>query len=197
MTQKSFSQRKVAMNSCKIGSVVWLVQRNASTIEPAPARPGLRFLASARPIFAVTLSLAFLVLASTLQAQLTISDDFNDGNDVGWTAYEGSPGTREVQFPSGGYRIINHAPFDESGIFTRGGSIRNDATYVDQFFVAADVVTWDDKAMIGLAGTFLMAKAQTPGSLSTFGYLTLYAFGGPLAPQGLMAFIEFQSELTA
>ena len=149
-----------------------------------------------RSVLSIGLSLAFIGLGSSVQAQLTVSDDFNDGNDLGWTPYEGSPGTRETQFPGGAYRLINHAPKDESGIFTRGASIRNDANYQDQFFVAADVVTWDDN-MIGLAGSFLLAKAQTPGSLTTFGYLAGYFAGGPLSPQGLMGFIEFQSELTS
>src|SRR5205085_10059530 len=91
-------------------------------------------------------------------------------------------------------RIIMHAPKDETGLFARGGSIRNDATYTSSFFIAADVTSWDDKAMIGLAGTIMLAKAQTPGPLTTFGYLTGYLSGGPRAPQGLMGFIEFQSE---
>src|SRR5437867_1592638 len=158
-------------------------------------------------ILALGLSLALLSLTSTARAASPpVSDNFDDATDAGtngiWTGYEGSAGTREVQFPpdgSGGfaYRIINHAPKDESGIFTRGASIRNDANYQDQFFVASDVLTWNDTAMVGAAGTFVLAKAQTPGSLTTFGYLTGYLAGGPLAPQGLMLFIEFQSELQA
>src|SRR5882724_1147029 len=89
-------------------------------------------------IFAMALSLALLGLTSTLRAQ-TISDNFNSGKDIGWTAYEGSPGTRETRFPTNAagdvqYQLINHASKDESGIFTRGASIRNDALYSDSFF---------------------------------------------------------------
>jgi len=149
-----------------------------------------------RSFIVMVLSLVFIGLTENVRAQIAVSDDFNDGNDVGWTPYEGSPGTRETQFPGGAYRLINHSPKDESGIFTRGASIRNDASYQDQFFIGVDVTTWDDN-MIGLAGSFLLAKAQTPGSLTTFGYLVGYFAGGPLAPQGLMGFIEFQSELTS
>ena len=180
---------------------------------PSPKAIGCAWSFSAcKAMLAVSLSLAFLGFSSTVRAQLTISDDFNSGGPDtanGWTAYEGSVNsddgshTREVQYtndPAGSglvYRLINHAPHNEAGIFTRGASIRNDATYTTSFFVASDVVRWDDTAMIGLAGTFLLAKAQTPGSLTTFGYLTGYLSGGPLAPQGLLGFIEFQSELQA
>ena len=157
-----------------------------------------------RQILGSALAIALIALAGPLRGQV-VSDNFDSGGPdtaSGWTPYEGSPGTREVRYehdPAGGYhyRLINHAPKDESGIFSRGGSIRNDATYTSSFFLAADVNAWDDKAMIGLAGTFLMAKAQTPGSLTTFGYLTAYLSGGPRAPQGLLGFIEFQSELQA
>ena len=144
-----------------------------------------------------TMLLSFFSFTSSVQAQLTISDDFDDGNDVGWTPYEGSPGTRVTQFPGGAYRLINKSPNDESGIFTRGASIRNDATFTGGTFLGVDVTKWDDSAMIGLAGTMVLSRVTTPGSLTTFGYLSAYLSGGPLAPQGLMAFIEFQSELQA
>ena len=141
--------------------------------------------------------MTILGLTAGVQAQLTISDDFDDGNDLGWTAYEGGPGTREVRFHDGQYQIINHGSFDESGIFTRGASIRNDATYSGEFFVATDVVGWAPKETIGFAGPFILARVTTPGSLTTFGYLTTVLPGGPLSPQSLMGFVEFQSELQA
>ncbi|PYJ02773.1 MAG: hypothetical protein DME25_15240 [Verrucomicrobia bacterium] len=141
--------------------------------------------------------MTILGLTAGVQAQLTISDDFDDGNDLGWTAYEGGPGTREVRFHGGQYQIINHGSFDESGIFTRGASIRNDATYSGEFFVATDVVGWAPKETIGFAGPFILARVTTPGSLTTFGYLTTILPGGPLSPQSLMGFVEFQSELQA
>src|SRR6266404_953943 len=150
-------------------------------------------------IFAMALSLALLGLTSTLRAQ-TISDNFNSGKDIGWTPYEGSPGTRETQFTTNAdgniqYRLINHGSKDESGLFTRGASIRNDALYSDSFFLATDVATWDDN-MIGFAGPFIMARL-TPGQIapgSTTGYLVTHFTGGPNGVQGLIGFIEFQSE---
>ncbi len=173
------------MNIQKVSSPVWRLLTSASR--------------SRRKLLIMGLSGALIGLAASLPAQV-ISDNFDDGNDLGWTAYEGNPTTRETQFPGGAYRIINHASRDESGVFTRGGSVRNDAlNYIDQFFVATDVTSWDDTAMVGLAGTMVLAKL-TPGQIapgSTTGYLVGYLSGGPLAPMGLMGFIEFQSELNA
>jgi hypothetical protein len=148
----------------------------------------------------MALSLAFFGLSGTLWAQV-VSDNFNSGKDLGWTPYEGSPGTREVQFTTNSdgniqYRIINHGSKDASGLFTRGASIRNDANYSSSFFVASEVDTWDDN-MIGFAGPFIMAKL-TPGQIapgSTTGYLTTHFPGGPNGVQGLMGFIEFQTEV--
>src|SRR5437879_2347330 len=150
-------------------------------------------------IFALGLSLVLLGLTSTLQAQI-VSDNFNSGKDLGWTPYEGSPGTREVQFTTNAdgniqYRLVNHGSKDESGQFTRGASIRNDALYSDSFFLATDVATWDDN-MIGFAGPFIMARL-TPGQIapgSTTGYLVTHFTGGPNGVQSLIGFIEFQSE---
>src|SRR5437879_2565757 len=121
--------------------------------DPSPKAIGSVWpFSGCRAMLAVSLALAFLGFSSTVRAQLTISDDFNSGGPDtanGWTAYEGSVNsddgshTREVQYlpdPGGSglvYRLINHAPHNEAGIFTRGASIRNDATYVNQFFVAS------------------------------------------------------------
>src|SRR3989442_6035346 len=94
-------------------------------------------------ILALGLSLALLGLTSSARAASPpVSDNFDDATDAGtngvWTAYEGSTGTREVQFPpdgSGGfaYRIINHAPKNQRGIFTPGASIPNDANHHEPF----------------------------------------------------------------
>src|SRR5438552_1589540 len=125
--------------------------------EPPPALAAMKPSPYWRAILGLGLSFALFPFTNNLQAQ-TVSDDFNDGNDTGWSPYEGNAGTRETQFPSDGagghyYQLINHASRDESGIFTRGASIRNDANYPDQFFLATDVITWNDTAMVGAAGT--------------------------------------------
>src|SRR5262249_36264177 len=57
-------------------------------------------------VFACTLALTGLT--ATARADVILFDDFNDGNDDGWTRYSplapfGAPGT--FSFPSGGYRI--------------------------------------------------------------------------------------------
>ncbi|MBI3849469.1 MAG: hypothetical protein HY298_04140 [Verrucomicrobia bacterium] len=142
--------------------------------------------------------LAVLSVITTAQAQLTVSDDFNDGNDVGWTPYEGSPGTRQVSFPpdpQGGffYRILDNQSTNSLGLFSRGASIRNDATYTD-FFVASDVITWDDTAQMA---PFIIARTATPGPGTTSGYITVFASGGPTAVQGLLLPVEFTGEVVA
>jgi hypothetical protein len=149
-----------------------------------------------RGMLALGLSLGLLGLTSTIRAQI-ISDNFNSGSDVGWSPYEGSPGTRETKFPGGQYQLINHGSKDASGLFTRGASIRNDALYSSSFFQAVDVTTWDDN-MIGFAGPFIMARL-TPGQIapgSTTGYLVTHFTGGQNGVQSLIGFIEFQTETT-
>src|SRR6266404_8081104 len=196
----SVSSLTLAPNSQSfvINSETSAPQMNIST-HSVPRSLSSQSFSDHHAIFAMALSLALLGLTSTLRAQ-TISDNFNSGKDIGWTPYEGSPGTREVQFTTNAdgniqYRLINHGSKDESGQFTRGASIRNDAAYSSSFFVATDVATWDDN-MIGFAGPFIMAR-HTPGQIapgSPDGYLTTHFTGGPNAVQGLIGFIEFQSE---
>src|SRR5207249_53644 len=67
------------------------IHPSAAGIVASCAWPGCRGM------FVLGLSLALLGLTSTVQAQV-ISDNFNSGKDIGWTPYEGSPGTREIQF---------------------------------------------------------------------------------------------------
>jgi hypothetical protein len=156
----------------------------------------------ARGTSALSLSLALLALNGSMVRAQVVSDNFNSGKDVGWTPYEGSPGTRETRFPTNAdgnvqYQLINHGSKDASGLFTRGASIRNDALYSSSFFEAVDVATWDDN-MIGFSGPFIMARL-TPGQIapgSTTGYLVTHFTGGPNTVQSLMGFIEFQTETT-
>src|SRR5437867_10071288 len=114
------------------------------TIHRTVARPAERLH------FAKSFSLAAVVLltfglACALQAQ---SDNFDDGNDQGWTHYDpikvavGSDrGT--WTFPSGAYRIQSLASPAPSTLGPgRIASLRTDVTYSD-FYLAADIVGWD------------------------------------------------------
>ncbi len=149
--------------------------------------------------FLMTTSLlTFFCFTSAVYAQTTIQDDFNDGNDVGWTAYEGSPGTRQVLFPGGAYRVIQHGAQDMNGVFTRGGSYRADSSYaLDDFFHAMDLVNFNDVGMISTSGTFIGGKLAAVGPLQTTGYIFGFLGGGQNSPMGLVGFIEFQQEVVS
>src|SRR5437870_8481172 len=89
-----------------------------------------------------------LLLAATPSALVAQSDDFNDGNDTGWTRYSplapyGVPGV--FSFPNGGYRIQTTAPSPSPTQLGNGraGSLRLDTSYTD-FFVSVDLVNWND-----------------------------------------------------
>ncbi|MBP7949165.1 MAG: hypothetical protein KA004_05870 [Verrucomicrobiales bacterium] len=133
----------------------------------------------------LTTGLALATLLSTASA-VTISDDFNDGNDTGWTHYEplsgfGSGGT--YTFPGGNsYNIATSAPSPNPGGLgpARAGSFRNDATYTD-FTMSVDVLGWDiaqPDMMIGLLG-----RTTQIGLGSTDGYAVLLDVGGSFAIQ--------------
>jgi hypothetical protein len=109
--------------------------------------------------------LAFITLlsAAPARADFFFSDDFNDGNDAGWTRYDvlapfGAGGT--YSFPSGGYRI--QAPPSPNPALLgvgRAGALRSDFTLAD-FQVSVDLVDWNNSldqalhvaARIGQAG---------------------------------------------
>lgn len=109
----------------------------------------------------------------------TISDDFNDGNDAGWTRYDTiatavgfAQGT--WSFPSGGYRM-QAAASPAPGVVgpARIGSVRSEV-YSD-FYVAVDVVNWDD-SLDQSFGPF--ARLTNVGLGSTKGYVMTYQARG-------------------
>ena len=105
--------------------------------------PILRSLA-ARSWLGGICSLLCAVAPVALMAQ---TDDFNDGNDVGWNRYSpltpfGVPGV--FSFPNGGYRIQTTTPSPNPGSLGpgRAGSLRPE-NYTN-FFVSIDIVDWND-----------------------------------------------------
>jgi len=139
----------------------------------------------------------------SLQAQVVmISDDFNDGNDVGWTRYApvATPpfnAAAEWTFPtdpSGGfrYRIFGGPPDDDTGGPTRVGSFRNDAVFND-FFQSVDLLGY---VPIQESVAFLAGRITTPGFLTTKGYLIGYIDQGLSANQAAFFTLGFDSELT-
>ncbi len=113
-----------------------------------------------------------------------LSDDFNDGNDTfpppAWVHYDPIL-TGAWTFPGGNtYRLQSAASPDPSSYRQgRAGSLRP-GTYTN-FYVAADVVAWDDSLhqMFGV-----MARIASPGAGTTTGYMFTYDRGNPANPSG-------------
>jgi hypothetical protein len=121
-----------------------------------------------------------IAAASHGTAAVTITDDFNDGNDVGWTresslAAFGAGGV--FTFPGGNtYQVFAPAsPAPGQVGPARVGSVRYDQSY-SSFFVQADVLDWDagnvDMAM-GLIG-----RANNFGLGTTTGYFLALSANG-------------------
>ena len=109
-----------------------------------------------------------------------LSDDFNDGNDAGWTRYDtiGShpafPDQGTWTFPAGGYRM-QAAASPAPGVVgpARIGSLRPEV-YSD-FYVAVDVVNWDE-SLDQSFGPF--ARLTDVGLGTTKGYVMTYQVRG-------------------
>lgn len=102
---------------------------------------------------------------------VAIVDNFNDGNNIGWT--DASPlGASTYTYPGGNtYNIkVPASPAPLTFGPSRGGSVRNDATYT-QFGVKVDVLNWD----FGAGGTRMIAGVLTrvhnigPGTTNGYG----------------------------
>ena len=114
--------------------------------------------------------LCAIAFASYTTTALAESDDFDDGNDAGWTRYNplsgfGVPGV--FSFPSGGYRIQTTAPSPNPTALgnARIGSYRS--TSYSDFYISVDIVNWND-SLPQAAG--ILARVQTPGLGTTAGY---------------------------
>jgi hypothetical protein len=119
------------------------------------------------------------LLLSTAPIARAQSDDFNDGNDTGWTRYSplagvGAGGT--FSFPSGGYRI--QAPASPNRALAgpgRAGSFLTGNSYT-QFAVTVDLVNWNN-ALDQAFG--ILARTTSLGLGTTNGYALTYATDGP------------------
>ncbi len=135
-----------------------------------------------------------LFLALTPVVAMAQSDDFSHG-DSSWTqqdpVYEASTlygmgldPQVTFSFPaSGGYRIQTApSPAADQLGQGRGGSIREDVNYDDNFYVAADLLHWNDTNQLV---TSVMGRISNPGPGSTSGYLFGYSTPGPGESKGL------------
>jgi hypothetical protein len=118
---------------------------------------------------------AFALLALPLFAGAAIVDDFNDGNDNGWTRFaplSAAPYNvaSSFTFPSGGYRLTsNPSPSPALG-GARIGSFRLDETYAN-FTQTVDIVNWDPTLTEMVIG--MVARANTPALGQTNGYISI------------------------
>ncbi len=127
------------------------------------------------------LSFAFCGLLITSGSAVTVFDDFNDGNDTGWTrssplAGFGAGGV--FTFPSGGYSISAPASPNPLALGPgRAASLRNDVSQT-QFEVYADLVDWDTSKPAMVMG--VLARVGSFGLGTTTGYGLVYTNGSLL-----------------
>jgi hypothetical protein len=125
----------------------------------------------------------------------TVFDNFNDGNDttgVTWARYN-PIGTGAYSFPGGNTYRIQSAPSPDPAAFGQGraGSVVPN-TYED-FYVAVDVVNWDD-ALHQVVG--VLARVQNPGPGTTAGYMFTHDRGNPgSATSGDMDIVRLDGEV--
>ncbi len=125
--------------------------------------------------------MALLLLAAVpfiLNAQ---TDDFDDGNDTGWTRYDpiGShpqlPDIASFSFVNGGYRIQTApSPAPSSVGPGRAGSLRMDVNYTD-FYITVDIVNWDTNVNQAFG---ILARCSDIGLGATDGYAMTWDKGG-------------------
>ncbi len=123
---------------------------------------------------------ALLVLATPVSGQVIV-DDFNDGNDVGWTRIQPlnqfAPGLATFNFPSGGYQISSGASPNPGALgAARAGSYRGDASYGD-FRISVDLVNWGNNASQAVG---ILGRLGTPGLQTTSGYAFTVSLNGSI-----------------
>jgi len=141
----------------------------------APSRPQL-LTPLHIPILAACLSLAG---PATGLAQ---SDDFNDGNDAGWTRYDPLAGfglAATYSFPNGGYRLQTTYLTGQAQNPGRAGSVLG-GNFSD-FYAAVDVVNWNNS----LPQSFgLLGRIGALGLQQTTGYAFTWDRGNPSSATG-------------
>jgi hypothetical protein len=137
----------------------------------------------------------FALAAPKLAAQIV--DDFNDGNDDGWTRYDpvGShpqiPDQATFTLVNGAYRIqVPPSPLPTVVGPARAGSLRSDVVY-SNFFVSVDLVDWNDTVNQAFG---ILARIKEPGLGSTDGYVMTFDFGSDLGPRGDIDITWFTNE---
>jgi hypothetical protein len=119
----------------------------------------------------IILAMALVLLHSTsLRAQV---DDFDDGNDEGWTRFNpltvvGAGAT--WSFPDGAYRLEAPAPPVPNAGPARAFTYRADVRYTD-FFAAADILAWNNEVNQAFG---ILGRGDNIGPGTTQGYVCNY-----------------------
>jgi hypothetical protein len=123
-------------------------------------------------------------------------DNFNDGNDTApapaWVRYN-PIGVGSWSFPGGNTYRIQSAPSPDPGTFGQGraGSVQP-GNYTN-FYVAADIVAWDD-TIHQIGG--VLARARDVGPGTTSGYLFSHDRGNPASStSGDMDIVRLDGEV--
>lgn len=126
-----------------------------------------------------SLTLAAALALAGRAPVLAQTDDFNDGNDTGWSRYNvfAAVGLNLASwtFPSGGYRIRTLQPSPDPSQLGpgRAGSLRLQPAYTD-FYVGVDITGWDDSLDQAFG---ILARVTNPGLGTTDGYAFTYQAG--------------------
>jgi hypothetical protein len=124
------------------------------------------------------------------------TDDFNDGNDTGWTRMNplaGLPygGTGTWSFPGGAYRIQAAASLaPQTAGPGRAGSIINNVNLTN-FYLTCDIVDWDN-SLDQIFG--LLARVGNVGLGQTRGYAFTYATRAGRAAAGELQLLLINGE---
>ena len=114
---------------------------------------------------------AFFLTLSGLSAQ---TDNFNDGNDTGWTRFTPlAPfGGTSITFPAGGYRLAcQPSPNPGATGPARVSSLRPEAVYTD-FVACVDFTGWDVTQDTSMGVLARLQPNPAPGDLN--GYALTY-----------------------
>lgn len=127
-------------------------------------------------------SLALLLLMFQPSSLLAQKDDFNDGNDDGWTRFDprgmlGAGPAASWSFPNGNSYRIEVPVRAELNIAGQGraASIIESQAYTD-FYVEVDIIDWDESS-VQTAGIAARMKDTDPGLGTLDGYFLNYDFG--------------------
>lgn len=118
---------------------------------------------------------AGLLLASLIPSWGSFRDDFDDGNDEGWTRFDplGTIGVAdpvEFLFEDGGYRFRAPVPAADAAGPARAFSYLEGEEYED-FFCSVDILDWND----GINQAFgILGRAQSVALGETTGYVCNY-----------------------